>query len=507
MAVAKRGFKLHRVKPGVAFNSVAWGLVASRGGLGLVSDMSRVVRILVGVGLVVGLGAGAYAYLSRNPGGLSLKAIGQAAGQGYVFGFPLVLMDETRTAMFAAQRVTALNKLTHGRRGPTHESRLVIRPNLDTLYSVAWLDLSEGPVTLSWPEMGERYWLFQVLDAWTDVAGRPGSLDLGGDAGSIVIVGPGQWPVPSDVPKIEVATRMAWIIGRIATTRTPGDLAAVHAMQDGFRLTSSATVTFDGASVASKRRPPDTVSSLPAVDFFQRMAELLAANPARPEDSPIVERLASIGIRPGSTSFDDMGPLAMRAVERGVEVARKRLADAIMGRTPGRTGWLMPSSKLGDYGTDYGTRAGVALLGLGANKPIDAIYPLGLQDADGQPLNGRHVYRLRFERGALPPADAFWSVTAYDGEGWLMPVERNSLGDRDELVFEDDGALEIIIGAERPTWARPNNFLPVQAGRPFQITGRLYDPRPDARDGRWLMPPLERVPADGGEQRPPAMTN
>jgi len=193
------------------------------------------------IALIAAAAAG-WHVLTRNPDGLSLRDLGQTAGEAYVFGYPLVLMEETRAVMLARVEAEgepgAINTLHHRRELPQAGDDTVVRPNLDTLYSIAWLDLSEGPAVLRWPDMGERYWLLQVLDAWTDVAGAPGSRAAGSGPGLAFITGP-DWDGPAlpGAVHVRVSTPMAWLIGRIEIA--PGeDFAPVHALQDAISLTA-----------------------------------------------------------------------------------------------------------------------------------------------------------------------------------------------------------------------------------------------------------------------------
>lgn len=456
--------------------------------------MTRILAILLSLLVICVLGAGVYAHGARNPEGLSLREIGQCAGEAYVFGFPLVLMDETRAGLLALP-VVEPNTLFHRRTLPGHGDEAVVRPNRDTLYSMAWLDLSAGPAELTWPRTGGRYWLFQVMDAWTDVAGAPGSRLHGAEPGRAFITGPG-WSgdVPDGAVHIPVATNTAWIIGRIAVAPGPADIAAGHTLQDGFSLEAPAAKSIAApASQAARSRPADAVAGLSADTFFQRLAGLMTANPPRPEDAQALQRFAEIGLAPGGFDPGGQGWLARRAAARGVAVARARLADAATGLPPGPDGWRTAREGLGDYGTNYALRAGVAKIGLGANRVEDAIYPNTDVDGDGRPLTGDHVYRIRFEPGRSPPAGAFWSITAYDSEGFLLDAPAHVLGDRDGLVRAADGSLEIIIAAEPPAGVPAANVLPVTAGAPFALTARLYDPAPEALSGAWTMPPVERL--------------
>ncbi|MEQ8403988.1 MAG: DUF1254 domain-containing protein [Oceanicaulis sp.] len=453
--------------------------------------MTRLATFLLSLLALSALAAGVYAHGARHPDGLPLREIGQRAGEAYVFGFPLVLMDETRAVMLARTGAQQ-NRLVHRRSLPGHGDEEVVRPNRDTLYSIAWLDLSAGPVELSWPQTGGRYWLFQVMDAWTDVAGAPGSRTQGAGPGRAFITGPAwRGGAPEDAVHIKVNTNTAWIIGRIAVAPQPADLDAGRALQNGFVLRAP-----DAAGPARSmggRRPVDAVTMLPASAYFNRLAGLMEIDPPRPEDQPALQRFSGIGLMAGLYDPAGMGWIARRAAARGVAVARERLDAAAAGRAPGLNGWRTAREGLGDYGTDYALRAGVAMIGLGANRAEDAIYPNTDVDRRGRPLHGDHVYRLRFGPGQAPPAAAFWSITAYDDQGFLLDTDRHALGDRDRLVYEEDGGLEIIIAAVRPDATPAANFLPVTPGAPFALTARLYDPAPQALSGAWTMPAVERM--------------
>jgi hypothetical protein len=158
-------------------------------------------------------------------------------------------------------------------------------------------------------------------------------------------------------------------------------------------------------------------------------------------------------------------------------------------------GWLTLSPKIGAYGTDYLLRAQLAILGIGANTPAEAIYPTALADSSRQLFTGASRYRLVFERAQLPPARGFWSLTMYDSDGFLVPnsAHRYSLGPtHPPLVRRPDGSVVILIQRERPTESGVN-WLPAPAGG-FRLNLRLYWPQPSVLRGDWKPPPVERLP-------------
>ncbi|WP_430430800.1 DUF1254 domain-containing protein [Oceanicaulis sp.] len=451
----------------------------------------RQIIMLAGLVIVMGLiMIGAWPVLTKNPEGLGLRALGERSGQAYVYGYPLVLSDVTRQAFLARAEAPALNALYHRRMRPSHEDRTVVRPNLDTLYTLAFLDLSEGPVLLSTPDFGDRDWMFQVLDAWTEVAGAPSQRLNGSGPHDVLILGPDQArPDDTDIAVMTVSTRTAWLIGRIAVA--PGeDLAPIHALQDAVRLTGAAPLSqptpIDGL-------PPEYVDTLSADAFFTRMADVMSASDPEPD---ALNTLSPLGYGPqleGNRST--LGLLARWAVERGVSVARTQLAEGVHSRPYGPTNWRTLRDGVGEYGEDYALRAGVALIGLGANRAEDAIYPNTDIDGEGALLTGDHAYQIRFESDQIPPVDAFWSITVYDAQGYLIetPSGRYAVHSQSDLVRDPDGGLTLTFSAEPPP-SRQSNWLPVRAGEPFAITARLYSPQPDALSGAWEMPPVERTP-------------
>ena len=452
---------------------------------------TRNLVILIGVVLAtLAVLAAGWSWSTRNPAGLSLRALGEAAGHGYVYGYPLLVMDETRRAAGLAP-----NTLHHARSLPGAGFTAVVRPNTDTLYSIAWLDLSAGAQLLDIPPVDGRYWLFQGLDAWTNVIADPGSRTLGDEGGRIVLAGADwQGDVPEGAVLYRSSTAMVWLLGRIEIDGAD-DLDAVHALQD--RISLRPLGPAEPGVLApplpdSALPPPAIVRALDAEAFFERLGGLMATNPPSADDGLMLEQLAAIGVVPGGDlDWSGFGPLALAAMTRGVTVARERLDTGL----PGQQGWIIPADHIGRYGTDYAYRAGVAMRGLGANLPEDALYPSTLTGQDGVPLTGGQVYRIRFAPGQLPPVNAFWSITLYDGEGYLIanPAGRYAVSSRDRLVADADGGLTLDIHSGPPVQGREANWLPAPEDGAFNLLARLYWPHDDALAGRWQMPPVERL--------------
>jgi hypothetical protein len=432
----------------------------------------------------------------------------QIAVEAYHYFYPLVIMDVSRRQLTNIEPGKMpgrgpMNTLSHLRAFPPASFREVVRPNFDTLYSSGWLDLTAGPVVVTVPDTQGRFYLLPMLDMWTDVFASPGKRTTGTQAGHFAVVPPG-WSgtLPAGMERIDAPTAYVWIIGR-TQTNGPKDYAAVHAVQDGYRLTSladwgkperPAAVTTD-PTVDMKTAPLIQVNSMSGEDFFTRAVALLDTNPPHVTDQPILARMRRLGIEPGKPfDYAKADPVVKKAIDRAPAAGMAAMKAKLPTLARVVNGWQMNTDCMGVYGTWYLKRALVAMVGLGANLAEDAIYPLNLADAEGKPLDGTNAYRLTFRKDELPPADAFWSVTLYDSDGFPVAnaLDRHAVGDRDALVFNADGSLELVIQAESPGPGKESNWLPSPKG-PFNLTMRIYAPRANALNGEWTPPPVQRV--------------
>jgi hypothetical protein len=183
-----------------------------------------------------------------------------------------------------------------------------------------------------------------------------------------------------------------------------------------------------------------------------------------------------------------------KMVSLGIWLAERKLQEALGDTGRLNAGWRQPPMSIGRYAQDYGLRAGVAMVGLGANLPEDAVYANAQQDSNGEPLQGGRRYKLHFTAEQLPPVQAFWSLTAYDNNGFLIanPLNRYALGDRDTLHFNTDGSLDIVLQNTTPETVS-DNWLPIPASGTFSITARLYWPAAQVLNGSWRMPGIRPV--------------
>jgi hypothetical protein len=429
--------------------------------------------------------------------------------EAYVYLYPLITMDVTRritTHLEAGVKpgMGPMNAFHHMRTYPEAEFREVVRPNFDTLYSSAWLDLTRGPVIVSAPDTAGRYYLLPMLDMWSDVFAVPGKRTSGTAAANFAVV-PQGWKgkLPKGVEQIISPTTYVWVIGRTQTNGAK-DYEAVHKIQDGYKVTPLSqwrkrpkpVKTAIDPNVDMKTPPLTQVNTMPAAQYFSYGSELMQLNPPHITDWSIVARLKRIGLEPGKPfAFDKASPAVKAGLERAVTDGLQKMKDKIPSLARVVNGWQMNADTMGAYGNYYLKRAIVAMVGLGANQTDDAIYPLNIADADGQPLDGANRYLLHFSKDELPPVNAFWSITMYDADGFQVanPLNRYAVGDRDPLQYNADGSLDIFIQHEPPGPDKESNWLPSPAKGKLGITMRLYAPKDPVLEGRWVPPAIKRV--------------
>lgn len=429
----------------------------------------------------------------------SAAELSQIAEQAYLFAYPLVLMDLTRRSMTMDGSADFVNHFGHAPFFPDEHFRQVIRPNADTLYSTCWLDLSQEPVLLHVPDTHGRYYVMQLMDAWSETISSPGKRTTGTAEGWFAIVGPGwKGKLPPGVRQIDSPTNEVWLLGRTQTNGT-SDYDYVHSIQGGYQLAllshyPQAQPPLGLFQLAALRvratvRPPAQVERMSALEFFRLFAELLKANPAHADDGPMIQQLAKIGIRPGN-SFEPetLGPEGAKAIEEGAQAASAFLRAWEKRASFGKTGWSLPA-KAGRYGIDYRARALTAYYLLGGLPPEDAVYLNCRQDVQGKALAGSSRYVMHFEKNQLPAVRAFWSVTMYDDQGYFAanPIDRFAIGDRDPLKFNADGSLDLYIQHESPGPDKENNWLPAPVGE-FNLALRMYWPDESIVSGRWIPP-------------------
>jgi hypothetical protein len=431
------------------------------------------------------------------------------AQDAYIYGYPLVTMEITRRVITNVPSVEG----THGPMGqiiklrqyPDASFRDVTAPNADTLYTTAFFDVGKEPWVLSIPDMKDRYYLFPMLDGWTNVFQVPGKRTTGTGAQTYAITGPG-WTgtLPAGVKEYKSPTSIVWLLGRIYCTGTPEDYAAVHALQDAVKLVPLSSYgrsymppvgTVD-PTIDMKTAVREQVNRMDTTAYFSLLAQLMKTNPPAAEDAPEVAKFAEMGLVPGQ----DFNARKLNAdfAKRIPQVAFDRimLQFKVNKEVKDINGWGY-TTKTGLYGTDYFMRALVTAIGLGANRPQDAIYPTGLKDGDGKAYDGANKYVLHFEKGQMPPVSGFWSLTMYDSSYFFVanPISRYSISARQNLKSNSDGTVDLYIQKDSPGADKESNWLPAPSGK-FILMMRLYWPNesdPSIIDGSWKIPPVKKV--------------
>ncbi len=436
------------------------------------------------------------------------KAIAEEA---YIYGYSLISVEMSRKVITNVEKPTTtrapMGQFANLREYPNASYRDVTAPNADTLYSNAFVDVLKEPWVISWPDMGDRYYVWEFYDAWVPVFFDPGSRTTGQKAQTYAITGPG-WSgkLPDGVQEVKSPTASVWILGRTYSTGTSEDYKAVWALQDQYKLYPLSAWGKDyvppagkiDPGVDMKRSVRDSVNALNAQRFFGWMAELMKDNPPAAEDAPIVERIAKIGITPGG-KFDlgKFDPAVAKAIEEAPKSAWEKIAAYTAKSGTVKQGWLI-NLKVGHYGTDYMARAWLSAFGIPANAPKDAVYPVGLADADGAPLDAsKNSYVIHFASKAdLPPANGFWSLTMYDSGYFFVPnpLNRYTLSLRDKLKTNPDGSIDLYLQKDNPGGEKEANWLPAPNGA-FIPMFRLYWPKetpPSVLDGSWWPPAIRK---------------
>eukprot|EP00808_Paulinella_micropora_P006865 g61422.t1 len=456
----------------------------------------------------------------------------QVAIEAYDYGYPLVVEATTALTMLLKENVT-FNRFLHARYFQKPDFKEVLRPNLDTLYSSVFLDLSKGPLELSVPATKpDQYYLLDIMDAWSNMIATPGERTAGHEAQKYLIVGPREkTPVKGSgryTSVIRMPSTLGWIIGR--TLVTNNDLQAAWAVQDQYEIAQTQGVhaamdlhiesgllpassdhslrVFQGhenalammAWLKPQRQseplsPVEIVAKLSGTKFFSVLGLLMCQNPPLlPQDQDALARFQTIGFRP-CRPYHAHSWNVNQAVDLAAKSAPERYVVIAAHFGVVRNGWRIITSGVGSFGADYARRACVSYYAIGMNLPEDAVYPSARRDVNGRPFAGGNNYTLTFAGDALPPVNAFWSITMYDTDGWLIenpsaPIQRYSLSSVNSLALykETDGStvLRVYFQPDAPgDAALADNWIPTMRGVDFELTLRLYWPAESALDGAY----------------------
>lgn len=430
-----------------------------------------------------------------------------AGVQAFIYGFPYIYNAKTRHAWATSTQDPAV--VPHGAVNEFwHASRLMDAsyrgggcPSTDSLYSMAWVDLGDEPFILSHPDMGERYFTFQLASFTSDNFGYIGQRTTGPGAGDFAIVGP-HWDgeLPPGVQRVQSSpTPWALVLGRTAVNGG-SDLGEARALQSQYRLTPLSA--WDASEVDSPARrdvyEPEPVSADP-LGPWKTLNAMLAENPPPPEHAVVLEQFSGLGIGAGldvEAQPETVREGLARAAFAGMALLRNQFNSGEWATIV--NGWRYPPPEEGRFGNDFLRRAAdQSLAGIAANDPAESVYLLNFQDSGGATLDPKHRYTLRFPPGELPPVDAFWSLTAYTAEDLNLianPIDRYSVGDHaSRLRIDGDGGLTLYLQPDPPAGEREPNWLPTSPKSRWFVILRMYRPGAAALEGSWRCPGLSRA--------------
>lgn len=406
-----------------------------------------------------------------------LKAAARAA---FIYTLPLIEIATTRQRGQGLGHAMAV--FAHVRHLANHRHRAVTTPNNDTLYSTAQIDLSAGPVTITIPATGERYFSLALMDAYTNNFAILGTRTTGPEGGTFRLVGPGEvvegWNI------IRAPTNHVWALARTLVDG-PHDLEAAREVQAGLSMQGP----------AADAPGPYAARSADWREYFASAAALMAANPPPVTDLAILRTMVPLELVDGFDP-DRFSAAEIAEIEAGVAEARLAVRKGGLGGASYMESWSYPSSRLGDFDQDYAYRAVVALSGLAALPPAEAMYMRAQGHGPRDLLDGTKTWRLHFPADRPLPVNSFWSLSLYeatdDGQFFFTdnPLARYAIGDRTAgLKTNADGSLDIWIGHADPGPERASNWLPAPAG-PFALFLRAYLPKPELLDGHYRLPPI-----------------
>jgi hypothetical protein len=428
------------------------------------------------------------------------------AMDAYIYGYPLVLVNITKAGMLA--NGSCINQFLNQRVFPNPKFTTIVRPNVDTLYSMAWLDLSRAPIVLHVPNTHNRYYLMEFLDAWTNVFASLGARTTGTKERKFVIVGP-EWDgiLPEGVTKIQAPTNTVWIIGRTQTNGVK-DYPIVHKIQDKYTLTTfnawENTIFYgdntrqDQMNFNEQASPAEQVANMDAATFFQIMMTTMYMNPPSIEDPIINKKLTVLGLIPNRKfNFCNLSPSIQRALAYSVQYGPKEIkAEGAQNYIKNNNnGWNSILNNIGYYGVHYMLRAIIAMTGIGANLPQDSIYSTAFSDKDGKALKGSNQYMIHFDKEELPPVNAFWSITLYNTKGFLVnnTINRYAISPHlRNLTYNSNGSLDIFIQNQSPGKNKNSNWLPAPKGL-FNLILRMYWPKQPVLNGEWQPPGIIKI--------------
>jgi len=406
-------------------------------------------------------------------------------------------MDETRIQSGVSFGNSQwMNRFYHRRTVPDASFTAVVRPNLDTLYSSAWLDLKESAVVITVPKVpSDRFYIFQALTMWTNVFYTFGTRENGGDAGSYLIYfnDADAKAAVNVTGAMKSPSRYVWLLGRTEILNGE-DLQRIHSIQDEYHIFSASAYNTGGNANAVLPEPLPTESdvdfldSITAEEFYTRAAQVMSEGnlPEPANDLQTNRNLQSLGIQPGKALvWSGLTTSQRMTLQNSLTLGPVSFFIQAENIATVTNGWKALPNNIGNFGTDYLSRAAVAIGGLGANLPVDAVY----WTADG--LDGTQPMEIVFSsQHPAPPVNAFWSITIYDEQGRLVAndFDRYRLSSNTGLTSCSDGTLKILLQRNAPeVEEQRSNWLPTPSTK-YAVTLRMYWPSATIVNGEYKAP-------------------
>jgi hypothetical protein len=423
--------------------------------------------------------------------------------QAYIYGIAPVIMQRTEELFVTTpgRGHAQVNQMGYTTTLAAANDTDVVTPNSDTLYNTAFLELGKEPVVLHVPDTRGRYYVQQMLDAYTNNFISVGRRTTGTGEGNFAIVGP-DWngSLPNGLKEIKSPTNTVWIIGRILV-KGESDLSNAQAIQKQFTLTPLNEYGKSGAAVKNEtltdfKKAVASSNAQERLQFFEELRVALKNNPQPAGETAFMATFDQIGLGKNETPYGaDLDSAVADGLARAVKDGGQIVNSTWMNfEGININGWTY-NTKIGTYGFNYLLRAAVALGGLGANIPQEAIYAKIQIGTDGQPLNGANKYALHFNKGEMPPVDAFWSVSMYNATTYMFvpnSINRYSLGDQTTgLKYNSDGSLDFYIQHAAPV-GKESNWLPAPEGD-FYLILRMYQPSLAVLNGTYQIPQVQKV--------------
>lgn len=473
------------------------------------------IRRIIAIVLAVMVGFSAMGCMSGNKnesGEVDMDTASKwdSIEDAYAYCFPLVLMDATATVSTNTEKATAfkapVNQFIHSDQLADADTRAVVTPNVDTLYTQVFFDLGEDAFVFYKPA-ADRFLSIEILDFYTNSTAILGTGGDTQDERTYLIAGPSfAGEVPKNMTLVEIPTENAWMIIR-TVVYDEADIANVKVIQEDMKLvpykeyqtSGYEYVLPEGSFDQSKEFVPiEHVLSMSPEEFFTKANNLMLTNQPTEADKEILAEMSELGVGPG-LKFDEGvlgedGGLRWKEMLLGIEASWSGQSEDFFVQ---QGSWSFYGKPIACFGTEYAYRALIALGGLGANPVEVAIYPKAGTDGEGNALSGENNYVIHFDKEDIPPVDefGFWSITAYGDNNFLIDnkIDRYLINDRSNLVYNDDGSLDIYVQTDSPEdGSLQGNWLP--AGEEgFHLVMRIYLPQESVIEGSWSVPSIDRT--------------